>query len=371
LSRPLLIIAGQFPPPVNGFAHITREMTQMLAGQHRTVIVDLAPHVPKNGLFYHFLRLLLTLRGIGPLLAGRRNAQRRLYIACEGGLGLVYTLILAVAGRTLGYTIFVHHHSFAYIEKKKILMIWLLRMLNQGATHIFLCPEMASRFADRYRSPVSALILSNSAFIDPMPCVSRCWQPETPLTIGLLSNLSIQKGLAIFLSLLRHLQSAGLPIRGVLAGPPADDEARKAIDKAQEQLGNLLEYCGPLYNDAKHIFFHSIDIFIYPTLNDAQPAVIFEAMAQGVPVLAYDRGCIRGQVGACGAVAGQEEDFIAFAVRWLKEILHNPNRLHSLKCATQEAFLDNRAIAMHTRERLFECVPQVIESARGDGAWYD
>lgn len=349
MNKPPLIIAGQFPPPVNGFAYITQEMARTLAASHEVTIIDLAPHVPKNGLPYHLRRLALTLKGLVPLVRGHHQPNRHFYIACEGKLGLIYTLILCAAARALRYPTSIHYHNFSFIDRFSFLMAMLLRVLGQRATHIFLAPVMAERFTARYNIKPKSIILSNSAFVPLRQGEPRPWRPEEPLTLGLLSNLNDEKGLSLFIETLRLAKRQGLAIRAVLAGPPVSAKDREAIEAAQQEFGPQLDYRGPLYGTAKDDFFRAIDVFVLPTCyaNEAQPTVIFEAMASGAPILAYDRGCIRDQVGTCGAVLSQGEDFPSFAVNWLSTQIAAPERLNQLKLDARAAFLDDRMNAQH------------------------
>lgn len=363
MSRSFLIIAGQFPPPINGFAYITQEVAKTLTASHETTIIDTAPHVPNNSASYHLRRLLLTIRGFWPLLRGSFNDNRRFYVACEGGLGLIYTIMLCAVARVLSFPIYIHHHSFAYIEDASPMMACLLRVLGKRATHIFLCPVMAQRFSNRYQCPVKSQVLSNSAFVDEVFSKPRMWQEERPLVIGLLGNLNNEKGLGLFLDVLRGASSENLIITGVLAGPPVSDSDRDKITAAEQELGDRLDYRGPVYGEAKAAFFRSIDVFVFPTnyVNEAQPTVIFEAMAHGIPVLSYDRGCIRGQVGTCGKVLDRGDGFIPFALDWLKMQLTSPQTLGDLKLDVKMTFLNDRAQARQRVAILFDLEPLVIQ----------
>jgi glycosyltransferase involved in cell wall biosynthesis len=59
-----------------------------------------------------------------------------------------------------------------------------------------------------------------------------------------------------------------------------------------------LDYVGPIYGDAKDTFFSDLDVFIFPTgyFNEAQPIVLYEAVAAGALVISVDRGAIREQI---------------------------------------------------------------------------
>ena len=55
-----------------------------------------------------------------------------------------------------------------------------------------------------------------------------------------------------------------------------------------------VEYLGAVYDAQKERFYSQLDLFVFPTnyANEAEPLVIYEAMRQGVHVIACDRGSI-------------------------------------------------------------------------------
>lgn len=359
---PSLVLAGQFPPPVHGFAYITKEISKALIIKHNTTIIDLVPHVLYNGVPYHLRRLLLTLKGLRHLLCKSIIKKRKFYIACEGGLGIIYTIILCIMARALKFPIYIHHHSFAYIENTSRLMAILLRVIGHQAIHIFLCPMMSQHFMRRYQRNIKCLFIPNSAFVDEVSTMPPIFQKKNPLKIGLLSNLNDEKGLSIFLDIIRFAAFERLDIIGILAGPPVSESDKEKITITKKELGERLDYRGPVYGNAKEAFFRSIDVFVFPTryLNEAQPTVIFEAMAHGIPILSYDRGCIKEQISDCGAVLDRENDFISFALDWLKKQLNSPETLNELKRITKMAFLDNRTQAKQIVDRLFDLDPKSV-----------
>lgn len=352
------IIAGQFPPPVNGFAYITQEMARSLVNSHETSIIDLSPHFPKTKVYYHFFRLFLTLKGLWPLLRFCLDKNCYFYIACESKFGLIYNIILCATARLLRYPMYIHFHNFNFIDRHSHLMALLLRVSGKQAHHIFLCKTMGERFTARYQIRIKSVVLSNSAFVEPVPAPPREIIKNQPIVVGLLSNLNNEKGLDLFLNLMHCISQQGLNIRGVLAGPTDSDADRAAITSACMELGDRLEYRGAVYGPDKEYFYRSIDIFVFPTryANEAQPTVLFEAQAHGVPAITFNRGCIQSQTGACGLVIPKEADFVNEALSWLKVQLEAPETLTQLKIDTRKSFMDDREQALQKISRLIDIV---------------
>lgn len=317
IDGPVLAI-GQFPPPVHGFSYITRCLSDEVQQLRVVREIDITGSRKARGLLRHVSRALAAVGAAFSILRARREGAT-CYVACEGGLGLVYSWVVIAAARITGMPTLLHHHSFAYIERRSALMR-LVVGTHPDICHIFLCCTMQGKFEAVYRRGGDGAVLSNAAFVPPDDGASDDVREEAEgLVIGLLSNLTREKGLYRFLELLRVAAERGVAVRGVLAGPVALDEDRAALARAQAELGDRLDYRGPLYGPDKAVFYRDIDVFVFPTdyANEAQPTVLFEALAAGCRIVSYDRGCIANQVEDDGLVIPRDRDFVAAAMDWL------------------------------------------------------
>ena len=146
---------------------------------------------------------------------------------------------------------------------------------------------------------------------------------ERGFKIGMLSNLTAEKGLRDFLAVIAEARRRRLPVSGVLAGPVPAQADRDAIGEAQSQ-GDGLSYRGPLYGAAKDAFFDEIDAFLLPTRSESYGLVIIEALSRGVPVIASARGCIGSYLTAPAGHAIPPSDAfaqtaLASIVAWISE----------------------------------------------------
>ena len=367
LSFLKVIFVGQFPPPVNGLTYITSRLAVALAqaGYELTVIKTTGPPGSRSILF-HVLRILKVTRALLSIALSALSASPRIcYFTAEGGLGLIYSVMFAGCARLFRLRIYIHHHSFSYIVRRLSLMNLLISWCGSDAVHICLCPAMAQALANRYRRDIRSIVLSNAAFVDAaaseVPAIRR-----KELRIGLLSNLTADKGLHEFLGIVRSARQRLLPIRAILAGPMVRDADKAAFQAAKQTLGDYLEYRGPVYNEEKARFFRDIDVFVFLTTypNEAQPTVLFEAMANGIPVISYDRGCIRSQVGDGGYVFHQEVDIIAEALRVLERYCEQPECLAAERRAALSQFDRERRLGEERTARLFELTPTETVSHR-------
>lgn len=326
MSARRVVAIGQFPPPVSGFSYITACVVKRLSEQCDVVRYNIAARGSTSGIAKHLSRVVAALRACFGLIRDAGLPNRMCYVACEGDLGLVYTLMVLATARILGYPIVLHHHSFSYIDRNRPLMRAVL-FIGGDILHVFLCHIMRERFEQTYRRVVRSTILSNAAFVPPLEGCDDP-RPDSSLVLGHLSNLTREKGLYVFLDLLRQAIKAGLNVRGVLAGPVALAEDKAAIDAAVADLGGRLNYLGPVYATDKERFYHDIDVFVFPTFyaNEAQPTVIFEAQAAGCRVLANNRGCIANQATCEDFVVERNGNFVVAALDWLARLPTMANR---------------------------------------------
>ncbi|MDI4238197.1 glycosyltransferase [Bradyrhizobium sp. Arg237L] len=211
---------------------------------------------------------------------------------------------------------------------------------------------MSTKFASAYGIQPRACVVSNSAFVSPE---AEFEVPAGPLTIGLLSNLTKEKGLHTFLELVRILRADGFPARAILAGPVESDLDRNLVDAASDDMNEILEYRGPLYGSSKETFYRDIDVFVFPTeySHEAEPTVVFEALAAGALLIAFDRGCITSQVGTNGLVLPAGANFIENSVEYLREAAHQLTPLRNERCSRIEAYRNLHSSSSVVVRRLF------------------
>ncbi|MFN4281739.1 MAG: glycosyltransferase family 4 protein [Alphaproteobacteria bacterium] len=336
MSGARVFVVGPYPPPVHGAAMVTAAIADRLEAHVEVRRCDISPGRLSRGPVYHLRRVWRVLAATAAIAenVGRPGC---VYISAAGGSGLLYNLALAAVARLLRQRVFVHHHSFAYLDRDSAIMRLLTKVAGSAAVHVALCPRMAARLRERYPAVARHMVLSNAAFHPPAAGMEAAGTGA--LRLGHMGNLSDEKGLDLVLELFREASSSGLAARLVLAGPPADETAARAIAAAREVHGDGLDYRGPVYGEDKDRFFADIDLFLFPTryVNEAEPIVLFEAMARGVPVIAYERGCIAEQLGegaaAAGIVVPPQEPFVRRAAAGLRELAQTPDRLAAARRA--------------------------------------
>lgn len=319
-----IVMVGAFPPPVHGMAAVNAAVRDALrAAQVEPLVIDVAAPSLDRSLSARLGRLPRVGKGLLKLATRRRLQGASLYMSVSGGFGQMYEIAFVLLARLRGMRIFLHHHSFAYLDRPNGLTHILMRVAGTESIHIALSPEMAERLKGSY-GVGGVTPISNAVFF---AATNAAGTPrEEPKTLGFLSNIAPEKGVFEFLDLMHAAQIAGLPVRGRLAGAFQDADTEKAV-RARLQGLPLVEYVGPRYGADKGVFFNDIDVLVFPTryVNEAEPVTVYEAMSHAVPVIAYGRGAIPEILSPdCGLVVDPEQPFVTAALEQLKRWLADP-----------------------------------------------
>jgi glycosyltransferase involved in cell wall biosynthesis len=303
---------GPLPPPVNGFSSVCAMMLELLRTKMPVQVFDRAPKV--NSRFSTMLQQLL-LRPLGYFGACIAHRNVILYLALSGGRGQIFDLGYVLVSKLFRRRVFIHHHSFAYINAPSFLNRCVFSLLRKDA-HIVLSRKMGDSLAGQYGLDASGItVVSNAAFYDSTHDDTRTKHDEhSPLHIGFLSNITFEKGFVEFFAILEQLKMRGIAYRAHIAGPLAP-AAREIFDKLFNEASDV-DYAGPVYGAEKERFYQQLDIFVFPTryVNEAEPLVVYEAMRHGVYVIACDRGAISEMLCNGAGVAFAAETVVDSAV---------------------------------------------------------
>jgi len=109
-----------------------------------------------------------------------------------------------------------------------------------------------------------------------------------------LSNIARSKGTLVFLDSLCLLRDRNVTFQANIVGNDSSsvsfDELNALINKLK--LEEAVHVLGPKYGSDKYEALNTSDIFCFPTLNDAFPLVLLEAMQCGKPVVSTFEGAI-------------------------------------------------------------------------------
>lgn len=363
-----ILFFGPLPPPVTGMAAVNKDITDKLAALCEVVMLN-SSTAHARGSFVHILtKALSALVSALMVIVHRLKGIQTLYSSVDDGLGMVGTIMVVSAARLTGMRIFIHHHSYKYIWRRSKLMALLVLAGGAKATHVFLCDAMLPAFRAQYpkitRSRIAPNAIKDAQPREPGPSSSA---PRGRLTVGLLSNLTFDKGLNEAIAVVEQCAQKGWDVKGILAGPASTPEADAAIASALERLDGRLDWRGPVYGDDKERFFADIDLFLFPTkyITESFGLVIAEALIRGVPVIAWERGCVSvfRQIDAA-LILDPSEDFVGHALTRIGAFLDDPRLLADMKA---QASLQGRRLNAAFIEAQDQLVAAIVGLDRSDG----
>lgn len=352
-------VIGPFPPPVHGMAKNLKIFYDQLNTMDRAYKIDTSPGTIVRGYKYHTTKLYKVILGfIRLFILCLCNKVKSVYLPPDAGVGSWYSLGFVLITRIFAVKIVFHHRSFLYINKKTTAMSLIVKFQPKNTTHVFLCDKMKIKFNEIYQNASDCLIVSNAQYVQPVKSIKRVGQA---IIIGHLSNLGFEKGLREVFMVLEQLIELGIDVKLELAGPPENDEVASYIKNKVSKLGDRLIYHGPVYDDRKSDFYKSIDFFLFPTIyrNEAQPNVLFESMAYGIPVFSINTGCISSDVDcSVGFVSESPSTFVCEAVDILKTLSTSAAKIEELKLSTIQSITVKSADAKHNYNLLFKLVTE-------------
>jgi glycosyltransferase involved in cell wall biosynthesis len=329
-SAEMICVLATLPPPVTGMTVVTAAVVDAMKVSRPVVLHNWSDGHPTPKWKWRISKAIRSLGSAFYLIKWRIQGFRTLYTVANSGGGLYYNLLVTAIARVLNFQCFLHHHVFAYINRPDWRMRLLLAITGESGVQVFLAPEMQSRFEAVYGRKSPGYVLSNIFIVPPAPLstpASTGLQPREGLTLGHLSNLTMEKGLGRVIATFELLISRSQNVRLILAGPVAGKEEKQLIARAIKDYGDKIEYRGAVYGDDKAAFFNAIDVFLFPTAykNEAQPLVIAEALCFSKPVIAFALACIPSLIGAGGGVAVPcDQDFAEAAAGRIQQWLSNP-----------------------------------------------
>jgi glycosyltransferase involved in cell wall biosynthesis len=313
-------MVGVFPPPVHGMAMVNAQMRELLSRcGAEPLVLDLAPASLRRSWFNRLARIGKVAKAFTRYLREMFGGRgRTLYVGLSGGWGQLYEALFVASARLRGARVILHHHSFAYLDRRTLPARLLMRLAGASATHVVLCEKQGLRLRQCYPIASRTRVVSNAAIMDCAVEVKHrtrtCVQK-----VGFLGNISREKGIMEILAIGERLEDQGAGVEVYVAGPFENVAVEKAVREAAARL-HTVKYVGPRYGSEKESFWDLIDVLLFPSTyaNETAPLVVHEAMARGIPVIAWERGCLSDMVVPdSGVLVQRDQDFVAATLEWL------------------------------------------------------
>lgn len=361
---PLSVVAV-LPGPRNGMTLMTDRIVNLMEQSSSLRLFDIGRSFVKVGKGWQLRKFSSSLLASFAIIFWRPRSGEKLYLVLNSHGGLYYNLAQAFAGRLRGFELVVHHHVWSYLSKPD----WRLRLIIRivgGGVHVVACPEMSEKLSAVYQRPLRFAYVTPGIVGPPEIPEERVISKNSTdvFQIGMLSNLTMEKGVGLALATFEELKRRGLVVKITLAGPVTDQTAQRVIESAIDRWPDSVEHLGPVYGDQKEDFFSTLDAFIFPTQyrNESWGIVLNEALMSGVPVISSVRGCTKYLVGELGGlVVDQDEAFVSEASDQISEWIDNPDR-------HQQAINDSLTRGRQIRSQAERQLEQFVRAFK-DGRW--
>lgn len=291
-----IIAFGVFPSPISGQTVAFKKFTDFLKQNFNVYQIDISPKKTNRNLIFKSIKTFKWLIGIFKLIPFSYQ-KNIIYLSYDSGSGFYLDFLTQLIGKLLGFKFVIHHHSYSYINEKKILFQLAIKIIKKSSLHIFLCEKMKKDFHNTYTLN-NGLVLNNWFFLEEKFDLNKVENEKesTIVKLGMLSNLSIEKGLDKAIETVKMLNNQKFRTELLLAGPLVGKEEEKLKKNILNSNScNYIKFLGPIYGEDKTNFFNDIDIFLFPTnyKNEAMPLVLLEALASDSYIISAERGCIK------------------------------------------------------------------------------
>lgn len=295
-----ILFLVQLPPPVHGASIMNKRVVDIVSKTPNFSLTVFRLNYANDFKSMHdatYKKILYTLKlyflFLYSLIFKRPDA---VYIAfAPFGLGFYRDYMLSMVSRLFGCRVKLHLHGTGLSNTDSKIKEWLLKKLFSSCDLILLSKSL---YQDVSRFVTSDRITYISNAVE-TPIISQNKLDET-IEFLFVANLDERKGVLkaveIFSEFTKSHEQAVLNIVGADTVFLSKADLQKKIDAEFSCVSKKINILGPLYEKNKDDIFKSSDIFIYPTMHDAAPLVVLEALSYGLPVVCSNQGALDDMV---------------------------------------------------------------------------
>ncbi|PYY48278.1 glycosyltransferase family 4 protein [Curtobacterium sp. MCBD17_023] len=352
---PDVLVVSQVPPPLHGQTLMTKRTLDLLARAGcRLRLVDRRFSRTIDEVGAVGVRKVLAAFGLVGRLVGRvlrRRPDVVVLFATTRPVSFAVDVVLVRTLRVLRVPVVLSVHSIGFCaiaSRSRIGSAAVRSMLGAVAAVVCLGPSLAGDVRPFVR-PERIRVIRNTP--TEVPSIVERGHDDRCRTVLWLSNVMPGKGAEVFAEVACAL-GAQEDVEYRMVGPVADHGTAEAVRErvARGDLDGRFRMVGAVYDDAKWAALRSASVLAFTSeLDEAQPLTIVEAMACGLPVVAFDRGGIADVVehGVTGLLAPPGDT--ATFTDHVRSVLDDPALAARLRRGAFEAYAARHAPAAHVR----------------------
>ncbi len=297
-----ILFLGQLPPPVHGVTMMNDYLvnSKILQANFHFDIVSLRFITSINEISKYSIRKVIKAIRYGCEVTKKllRNKPDLVYftISPKGYAFFrdsLYVLILKVSRKKVVFHL--HGQGIRESSRSNFIIKALIAWIFRNSYVICLSERLIPDIEGVYRS--TPYVVQNGIKVQSNSYERKSRDKTSVPNILYLSNYARDKGVLILIDALKILKDRGVPFHARLVGAPANLTVEFLMEVIRKQhLEEFVEITGPLYDEAKGAEFSKADLFVFPSLNDAFPLAILEAMQYSLPVVASFEGGIPDMV---------------------------------------------------------------------------
>lgn len=363
VGRRILVI-GPLPPPSHGVAELTRILLESAVARRFDLLhLDTADRrgVANIGRLDAGNVWLAGLHGMRLLALLTRRPIHMVYLpVSKNTLGFLRDSLFLLPTLARGTRVVVHFHGsgfddFARSAPAAVRM--LVRLLLSRTTMAIVVGEALKPML-RGMIAESRIAVVPNGVADPVGATPDGRAQNGRMRILFLGNLLPRKGYVELLHAVQVLLDEGRDVAVTFAGGVVDSGVHRHALSTIRYGEDRIRFVGPVGPDAKAALLRQTDVLALPSDDEAQPLVILEAMAAGLPVVSTRQGAIPETVvdGTTGVLI-DTRDAVALT-RVLRDLATWPESRTMLGKAARERYL-----AHYTMERWADRMSAVFDRA--------
>ena len=303
------IVTETYPPEINGVALTVQGLEQGLRERGNAVSV-IRPRQASDAVQSTVDDILLVRGASLPRYPGlkfglpatgklrrhwRANRPDAIYVATEGPLGwsaLRAARQLGIPAATGFHTRFdTYMHDYGLPMLAPVALGWMRRFHNSAQATLVPTRELQVLLeSEGFDNVVRLARAVDTGHFDPChrdPVLRALWGVgERGVAAIFVGRIAAEKNLALAVDAFRALQRQRPEARFVWVG---DGPAREALQRENPDF----IFCGLQRGEALARHFASADLFVFPSHSETFGNVTLEALASGVPTVAFDYGAAR------------------------------------------------------------------------------